>query len=216
MFVSLRLLILPADRLQDRDSLIDALRAVAGDVPGQRACWIAPVAETPVIHAGHIVWRMTFATENEALLASFSAHWRDAIGPLLDGVHVTGIGYRVTQTMVGKSGPGVWRALIFRTFPNAASETVRRLEDEVLLFPKYISTIKSWALSPISTVEGPKGFTHIWEQEFDSIEGLTGEYMDHPLHWGLVDSYFDAELPQYIVDPHVIQVVAAIDQSIMK
>jgi hypothetical protein len=32
------------------------------------------------------------------------------------------------------------------------------------------------------------------EQEFDSLEGQTGEYMNHPIHWGLVDAIFDARV----------------------
>ena len=78
-----------------------------------------------------------------------------------------------------------------------------------------ISTIRSWALSTVSTSDGAKDFTHVWEQEFDAIEGLTGEYMDHPIHWGIVDSFFDAELPQYIVDPFLLQVVGKIERPII-
>jgi len=58
-------------------------------------------------------------------------------------------------------------------------------------------------------------YTHVWEQEFDNLDGLTGEYMNHPVHWGLADAFFDAECPEYIVDPHLVQVVGAIDQTIM-
>jgi hypothetical protein len=39
--------------------------------------------------------------------------------------------------------------------------------------------------------------------------------MDTPVHWGLVDAWFDADYPQYVVDPHVIQVVGAIDDTIL-
>lgn len=56
----------------------------------------------------------------------------------------------------------------------------------------------------------------MWEQEVDAVEGLTGEYMSHPLHWGRVDAFFDAESPSYVVDPHVVQVVAAIDRRVME
>jgi hypothetical protein len=70
-------------------------------------------------------------------------------------------------------------------------------------------------LSAVATVEGPKIFTHVWEQEFDSIDGFTGEYMQHPLHWGLIDSYFDAEYPHYVADPYLVQVVGEIDGPII-
>ncbi|MFC4595745.1 Dabb family protein [Sphingobium tyrosinilyticum] len=215
-FVSLRFLTLPADRQADRDRIIEGLRAVIRELPGVQSAWIAPILPAPVIHAGQIVWRTIFATENDSLLAPIAPVWREKIAPLIEGAQITALGYRTTRMGVAKKGPGIWRALIFRTFTGADQETVRELESNLLLFPKYISTIKSWALSNVSTMDGPKGFTHVWEQEFDSVEGLLGEYMDHPLHWGVVDSYFDAELPQYIVEGHVIQAVAEIDGSIMQ
>src|SRR6266404_5431757 len=97
-----------------------------------------------------------------------------------------------------------------------ASAAARGIESELLLFPKYIGTIRSWALSSVATVEGPKTFTHVWEQEFASIDGFTGEYMQHPLHWGLVDSYFDSEFPHYVVDPFLIQMVGEIDGPVIR
>lgn len=216
MFVSLRMLAFPQGLEAERDHVLAILRDAAPDLPGLRGLWLAPVLDKPVINAGQIVWRMSFDSEREAIAATLSEVWVKRIAPLLAPLAVTGVGYRVTRTAAAKEGPGIWRALVFRVVPQGFPQQAARLEDEVLLFPKYISTIKSWALSQVSLVEGPKAFTHVWEQEYDSVEGLTGEYMTHPLHWGLVDSYFDAELPQYIVDPHLIQVVGEIDGSIMK
>lgn len=216
MFITLRLLTLADDRLDDRHALIERLRSAVVSLPGQQESWITEVAPRPVLNAGHVVWRSVFESEADALAAPWTAQWRQDVAPLLEGVATVTLNYRVTRTGVGNSGPGIWRALIFRTLPGARRQDVLDLESNLLLFPKHISTIRSWALSTISEVEGGRGFTHIWEQEFDSVEGFTGEYMDHPLHWGVVDSYFDAELPQYIVDPYVMQPVAHIEKSIMR
>lgn len=215
-FVSLRFLTLPEGEADRRDALIADLHTRSKTLPGLLANWVAPIRATPVIHAGDIVWRAIFQSENDALLAPHSAAWRQKIGPLLDGVQMTAMGYRTTRMAVNKHGPGIWRALVIKTFVNADPATVRDMEEQLMLFPRYISTIRSWCLGNVLIAEGPKQFTHVWEQEFDTLDGLTGEYMDHPLHWGVVDSYFDAELPNYVVEGHVIQAVADIDESIMQ
>lgn len=215
-FVSLRFLTLPAGAEQRRDNLMAELRAAAEQIPGIMKSWVAPMREAPVIHAGHVVWRAIYQTENDALLAVQSPIWRTRIAPLLADMQITGVGYRTTRMAVNKQGPGIWRALVVKTFNTADPATVHALEDLLLLFPKYISTIRSWCLGQVLSAEGPKQFTHVWEQEFDSVEGLTGEYMDHPLHWGVVDGFFDAELPNYIIEGHVIQAVADIDDTIMQ
>ena len=215
MFVSLRILTLPADRFAARDALIARLAEVAAGLPGVRSSWVAPVSPVAVINAGHIVWRMTFETERDALAAPLDPTWRAKIGPLLAEVQVAGVGYRVTRSAVRQAGAGIWRALIFRVMPHGFPDAARALEDATLLFPKFIPAIRSWALSPVSFVEGPKAFTHVWEQEFDSLQGLTRDYMQAPIHWGVVDAFFDAEYPQYIVDPQLIQVVGEIDRTIM-
>jgi hypothetical protein len=99
--------------------------------------------------------------------------------------------------------------------PHGFPDLARQLESELLLFPKYVASIRSWALNLVSFVEGPKAFTHVWEQEYDDIEGLTGEYMMHPVHWGLADRFFDAESPLYVVDPYLVQVIGTIEGTIL-
>ena len=43
-------------------------------------------------------------------------------------------------------------------------------------------------------------WTHLWEQEFDSVDGLQVDYMSSPVHWGYIDRWFDPEMPERIVD----------------
>jgi hypothetical protein len=211
MFVSLRTVSLPAGREGESGRLVAALRKAVSGLAGVKKSWIAAAMPAVSLNAGQIVWRMTFASERDALHAPLLPAWRETIAPLLADTHISGVGYRITRSAGTRGGRGIWRALIFRITPEGFPGTARQLEDGLLLFPKYIRTIRSWALSTVATVEGPKNFTHVWEQEFDSIEGFTGEYMQHPLHWGLVDSYFDAEYPQYVVDPYLVQAVGEID-----
>lgn len=215
MFVSLRMVTLAPGRTDRRDALVAALGDAATALPGVRSSWVAPVSPVAVINAGDVVWRITFDTEAEADAALLAPVWRDRVAPVLEGTRVTGVGYRVTRSGVRDAGAGIWRALVFRVLPHGFPQAARELEDGLLLFPRNLPVIRSWALSPVSSVEGPKAYTHVWEQEFDDLAGLTGDYMRHPVHYGLADAFFDAEDPRYVVDPHVIQVVGAIDRTIM-
>ena len=216
MFVALRMITLPPERDGERQALAQALGEAAASLAGVRSCWVAPVSQVAVINAGHVVWRMVYASEREALAAPLDPLWRARITPLLAGSQTTCVGYQSTRSAVRPAGAGIWRALVFRVMPQGFPDGVRALEEGLLLLPKYMGVIRSWALSEVAYAEGSKAFTHVWEQEFDSLDGLTGEYMAHPVHWGLADAFFDAECPEYIVDPQLIQVVGAIDHTIME
>lgn len=216
MFVSLRLIALPLHRETESEVLAFRLQKAGAELPGMRSCWIAPVLPAAVINAGHLIWRMTFATEREALAVVLDPAWSRALAGLPEGTQVTHVGYRMDRSAVVPADGGIWRALVFRVVPQGFPDGARALERGLLMMPAHVAAIRSWALSPVLLCEGPKAYTHVWEQEFDSIAGLTGEYMTHPIHWGHVDAFFDAECPEYIVDPHLIQVVGAIDRSIME
>ncbi len=215
MFVALRLITLPQAQILQRDAQLAELRLGAAALKGVASSWIAPALDGVAINAGHIVWRMVFATEREAMAIRQDPAWGRAIAPLLAVTEVTSVGYRVTRSAVRLAGPGIWRALIFRVMPEGFPAHAHAIEAGLMMMPKYVSSIRSWALSPVALVEGPKAFTHVWEQEFDDVSGLTGEYMTHPIHWGVVDSWFDAECPNYMVDPQLIQVAVEIDRTIM-
>lgn len=214
-FVSLRLITLPSHRISERDVIVAQLAQAAAKLGADKTSWIAPVIDSAVINAGHIVWRMESATESAALAVTFDPVWSNAIAPLFEGAQINTIGYRIAESSVQSAGAGVWRALVFRVIPAGFPDAAAALESQLLLMPKYVPTIRSWALSPVAFSEGPKNFTHVWEQEFDELSGLTGDYMVHPIHWGVVDSWFDAECPNYVVDPLLIQVVGRIDKTIM-
>jgi hypothetical protein len=215
MFVSLRTLTLPAERAGEAANLAAQLRLAAAALPGASNSWAGPSDARLTLNAGHLAWRTEFASEKAAIEAPLSPEWQHGVVPLLVGTRGSALGYQVTRRGLRGSGAGIWRALVFRVWPQGYPEGVKQLEACLLLMPKYIGTIRSWALSTVQICEGPKAFTHVWEQEFDSAEGLTGEYMDHPIHWGVVDSFFDAELPQYIVDPHLLQIVGQIDGPVI-
>lgn len=216
MFVSLRVLALPDDLIGERDDIVSAIDAAAESLPGLVSNYVAPVYHTATINAGHVVWRMVHGSEGEAAAARLAPAWREAIAPILERASVVGVGYRMTRRDVRPAGPGIWRALLFSCFPHSDPALVRELEEKTQLLPKYVPEIRSWALNRAAWSEGAKDIEFVWEQEYDSVEGLTGPYMETPVHWGVVDAYFDADCPEYIVDPYLVQVVGAIDATIME
>ncbi len=101
------------------------------------------------------------------------------------------------------NGAGIYRALLLAVKPAIADATVKRFERELLAMPRYISSIRAWRLSRVAQASGARAWTHVWEQRYDDLDGLTGEYMMHPYHWARVDRWFDPENPDWIVDTHL-------------
>ena len=215
MFVSLRMFTLPEDRVHEQETIITALRGAAPRLPGALSSWISPIHSAAAINAGHIIWRMCHASEADAQAATTSTQWRESIAPAIEGLALTAAGYRMSRSNVSPAGPGIWRALLFSCFAQSDPATVRELEEKTLLLPKYVPEIRSWGLNRTAWSEGTRRIEYVWEQEYDSIDGLTGPYMDTPVHWGIVDAHFDADCPEYVVDPHLIQMVGEIDRTIM-
>lgn len=100
-------------------------------------------------------------------------------------------------------GPRVKRTLLLNVREGTSADVRTRFEADLIAMPNHISTIRSWALSRIdqSMAGASSRWTHAWEQEFDDVEGLTGEYLLHPYHWTHVDRWFDPEAPESIVEP---------------
>ena len=196
-----------------------AALAKAGErLPGvlrSSACAMAPYG---VINAGDLVWRLHLSYESNHFSSVESAEWKAFVEPLLEGgKQQTLIGFHRTRGKAEPaSGDRVWRALIFRVENNAPLDHVRQLERDLQMFPVYIPAIKNWNLSPIVICEGDKAWTHIWEQEYDDKQGLMVDYMEHPIHWGWCDRWFDIEFPDQIVDPFVLQVTGEIDDDFIR
>ncbi|MDR2298319.1 MAG: Dabb family protein [Comamonas sp.] len=103
---------------------------------------------------------------------------------------------------------GTWRTLMLRVREGRDPAQVAALEQDLLRMPAYILGIRNWQLSRVcpdgaGNVAGNGaggGWTHVWQQEFASVEDLQGEYLAHPYHWGWVDRWFDPEFPEWTVD----------------
>ena len=106
------------------------------------------------------------------------------------------------------------RTLLLRVEPDASADSVAAFERDLMAMPDHIPAIVNWALS---RVVGPSStrWTHSWEQEYYTLDGLKAEYMMSPHHWGLIDGWFDPEMPRQIVDLNLAHVYHATDRSVL-
>ncbi|MEU1984192.1 Dabb family protein [Nocardia sp. NPDC019395] len=105
----------------------------------------------------------------------------------------------VRGTAEQRSSGTVFRTLLLRANPATPAHTLAEFEADLLRMPGYIPTIRAWRLSRVDRAVGATEWTHVWEQEFTDLDGLAGAYLAHPVHWGLVDRWFDPECPESIV-----------------
>ena len=216
MFVSLRILTLPTDRIGTRETLMVGLRAAANRLPGVVENLVTRVYHEATINAGHIVWRMVHESEAAANAAMLDPAWRGAVLPLIGDAEVTGVGYRMTRKAPSPGGTKIWRGLLFSCFAHADPALVHELEERTLLLAKYVPEIRAWGLNRAAWSEGRKPIHYVWEQEYDDKQGLMVDYMEHPIHWGWCDRWFDIEFPDQIVDPFVLQVTGEIDDDFIR
>ena len=98
---------------------------------------------------------------------------------------------------------GVKRTLWLRVLPEAERGAVARFEAETPLLAEAVPAIRNWRWSRVREI-APRPmavrWTHLWEQEFDSVDGLQVDYMSSPCHWGYIDRWFDLEMPDRVVD----------------
>lgn len=147
---------------------------------------------------------------------------RDAAVSELDGVlatvvvtHVDGVDY--TADLVPDSGSTgtVYRTLLLAVDPATPAHVIEKFEADLLIMPRYVHTITACRLSHPERTLGASGWTHVFEQQFTDEQGLMGPYLMHPIHWGLVDRWFDPECPEYIVRERVCHSFCLADEALL-
>ena len=108
------------------------------------------------------------------------------------------------EVRIGRPGlVGVKRTLWLRVEDACAAAALARFEAETPLLAVAIPAIRNWSWSR-TRIDAPNPmktrWTHLWEQEFETLDGLEIDYMSSPSHWGHVDRWFDPEMPERIVD----------------
>lgn len=202
----------------EEEHLLKVLAESGESLPGVKAARASKTLPR-ALNGGRLMWRLVFNSEHDYKACLLSKQWRTKIAPVLAparGVSVDSVAYQPAfwRTSLRRRG-GIWRCLVLSVEANARAEDVRQLEKDLLLMPEHVSTIRNWALGHVVSALGRRRWTHVWEQEFDDVQGLEGEYMMHPIHWGLVDGWFDPECPQRIVDPFLIHAAFAIEETVI-
>lgn len=194
------LAVLTVEEGREPDRVAEELRVLT--VPGLRASHagvhLPTVVAPPGMGAGAITWDLVLDADVPHTPGDVLAH--EAAHRLAGTVTVAAeMGLEpIATARVPTTVPLVKRTLLLRVRPDAPADAVGRFEADLAEMPEHVTSIRSWALSR-ATGRGP--WTHVWEQEFASLDGLTGEYMLHPFHWTTVDAWFDPEVPDHVVDP---------------
>ncbi|MEU4314007.1 Dabb family protein [Nocardia sp. NPDC024068] len=181
---------------------IETLRSALRAAVGPARCALVEPTLPGVRNGGDLLLRASF-TEPDAsrAAADLLAEVCDRVEVLrVDGAdHGRGVGGIAEPRRAGT----VHRTLLLRADPATPPPVLAEFEADLLRMPGHIPTIRAWQLSRADRSIGSAQWTHIWEQEFTDLDGLSGAYLTHPVHWGLVDRWFDPECPECIVRDRV-------------
>jgi len=182
----------------DLDRMLVKLRAAA--VAAAPLRWVVQPTLSGSRNGGDILVHLRFATEDQwgCAAKSFATLQAD---PAV--TRVNGAAYAGTPVRCGDKPGTVYRALLLRVLPDTADATVARFEHELSLMPSYVPTIRAWQLSRVADAVGTSAWTHVFEQEFADVDALMGPYLMHPIHWAVVDRWFDPECPDVIIRDRV-------------
>lgn len=207
----------PADEIAT-EVTVDRITAAAEAAGGRRPL----VARTlpGVRNGGDLLAHFRFSSKSEWL--SHRALVDEAMAcPAI--AHIDSAEYPAGHADDGLSGrraetnpSTVYRTLLLRVDDAAAPEEIARFEHATLQMPGHIPAIQAWQLSRVDRATGTSRWTHVWEQEFADIDGLLGPYMNHPVHWALVDQWFDPESPNRIVKDRVCHSFCAIPAPVIE
>jgi stress responsive alpha/beta barrel protein len=196
---------------RDRDRVLAKARAAA-DATGARYQLVEPTL-AGARNGGDILVHLRFDTEDQ---------WRsietDLAQALTDPAitRINGACYAGEPTREGSQTGTVYRALLLRVLPGTDADIVARFEDELRLMPRYVNAITAWQLSRVDEPVGTTNWTHAFEQEFTDVDGLMGPYLMHPIHWALVDRWFDPECPDAIIRDRVCHSFCALSGLVLR
>jgi len=164
-------------------------------------------------NGGDVLVHLRFNSKNEWFSAA-----TDFATVLLDPAitRINGAAYPGNPTPSGAGTGTVYRTLLLRVLPETDAHTVARFEDELSSMPRYVRAIKAWQLSRVDDAIGTSPWTHVFEQEFGDVDGLMGPYLMHPIHWAVVDRWFDPECPDVIIRDRVCHSFCQTAESVLR
>jgi hypothetical protein len=195
---------------EHRNCILNSVRAAA-EATGARHRLVEPTLPG-VRNGGDILVHLRFDSRDRwlAVAADFAAALQD---PAI--THVNGATYPGAPTPNGGGSGTVYRALLLRVLPETDTTSIERFEAELSSMPRYIPTIRAWQLSRVDDPIGASPWTHVFEQEFSDIDALMGPYLMHPIHWAVVDRWFDPECPDVIIRDRVCHSFCRCDDAVL-
>ncbi|AFJ35740.1 MULTISPECIES: Dabb family protein [Mycobacterium] len=194
----------------DRDRILDELRGAIGAEAPLRSV-VQPTLPGSR-NGGDVLVHLRFATQDQCDRAT-----NDLAAILADPSvgRVNGAGYAGTPVRCGEKPGTVYRTLLLRVQPDTPEATIARFERELSSMPRYLPTIRAWQLSRVTAAVGTSSWTHVFEQEFADVEALMGPYLMHPIHWAVVDRWFDPETTDVIIRDRVCHSFCAIADPVL-
>ncbi|WP_407688031.1 Dabb family protein [Mycobacterium sp. HUMS_1102779] len=182
----------------DRDRMLAGLRGAASNAGALR--WVVAPTLPGSRNGGDILVHLRFAVKSQwdCTAGRFAELFAESAVSRVNGAAYSG------TPVLGNDRPGtVYRALLLSVLPGTDAATIARFEADLRLMPRYVRTITDWQLSRVEEATGTSAWTHVFEQLFTDADGLTGPYLMHPIHWAVVDRWFDPECPDVIVRDRV-------------
>jgi len=189
----------------DATALVDSLSLTADKSQNVLRSTLEPTLPEAAT-GGDYIWQLQFAGEPE-YRAWLGDAGREAASILNDAAlvrHVDAVSYE--DGRAGSKCPldrGVYRLLLISVnkAPNAAA--VAQFEYETYEMGLYIPGIVRWRISRVQEASGARPWTHIWEQEYQDLDGLLKSYMLHPHHWAWINRWYDPECVEHMIDNHL-------------
>ncbi|MGB5795513.1 MAG: Dabb family protein [Mycolicibacter algericus] len=193
----------------ERDRVLATVCAAAEASSALR--WVVERTESGSRNGGDVLAHLRF-TDREHWRSEEPRFARALSDPAI--TRLNGATYPGDPTCVGGAGR-VYRTLLLRVQPDTPSATVARFEAELTSMPHYVTTIRAWQLSRVHEPVGRTAWTHVFEQEFTDAEGLMGPYLMHPIHWAVVDRWFDPESPDVIIHDRVCHSFCVLNRPVL-
>jgi Stress responsive A/B Barrel Domain len=193
-----------------RDRILAKLGSAAAETEALR--WIVQPTLAGSRNGGDIMVHLRFRDSNDwrCTASRFDVSLAD---PAV--TRINGAAYPGEPRRCGDASGTVYRTLLLCVQPGVDDAAVVRFERELSSMPRYVSTIRAWQLSRVVEPVGDTPWTHVFEQEFTDVEGLLGPYLMHPIHWAVVDRWFDPETTDVIVRDRVCHSFCSVDRPVL-
>ncbi|GAA4804381.1 Dabb family protein [Tomitella cavernea] len=198
-------------RARSDGTAAEEFRRAAADSGAETHVVGAPLAGS--IAAGDLIVRLRY-TDRAAWAAGRGAIDTALAGPGVDRCHGAEFGAGTSGSLTGTADATCYRTLLLRVDPGTSATDTARFEHDLLAMPRHMPSIRAWNLSRVDSACGTTPWTHVWEQTFASPADVTGQYLDHPVHWAVVDRWFDPECPESIIRDRVCHAFCATGQDV--